>query len=365
MDSLQSIGFSSPALLALILPLLGVIYLQLKNRQNSRTIVLTGLEYLRVGAGVGGRRRRRASAALWTLLVLLVGLLWAGPVIQTARPLFDGGEQTRHKDFLIAMDLSPSMSVPLAQTRQVTRGGSSSRQVIVKMGKAEGPTRFQAARETLMNFLQRFEGERIGLIMFSTEPFLARWPTTDISTRFIEVLEEDIGRGKRTQLQAFSSLTNLHFALDLARETFAKQDGLKGGAVIVISDAEDDMENMVQGAERVRAAGIRLYTIAVGISQRIADGLTRHFAGDPGFRIFRVESREEMEEAYRLIAEVEESPLFLAETGYRTEVRWALALAAGLIAALVLWLLEVGFHQSRVADPEIAPAERRHGLRFS
>jgi Ca-activated chloride channel family protein len=361
----RALSFSSPALVALILPLLLVIYFQLKNRQKSRTVLLTGLEYLRDRSSVGGRRRRRASAVLWAILALLVGLLWARPVIHSAQPLFDGGEQTRHKDFIIALDLSPSMSVPLAQTRQVTRGGSSSRQVIVKMGKAEGPTRFQAARDTLVNFVQRFEGERIGLIMFSTEPFLARWPTTDTSTRFIEVLEEDIGRGKRTQLQAFSSLTNLHFALDLARETFAKQDGLKGGAVIVISDAEDDMENMVQGAERVRAAGIRLYTIAVGISQRIADGLTQQFVNDPGFRIFRVESRQEMEEAYRLIAEVEESPLFVSETGYRTEVRWMLALAAGLISALVLWLLEAGFHQSRVADPEIAPAERRHGFRFS
>lgn len=360
MRDFLAISFTSPALLAIVLPLLVVIGLHLSNRTAPRTIALTGLEYLRQHAAITGRTRRRLGASLWMFIVLLLGVLWAGPVFHSAAPLGLGGEATGHKEFLVALDLSPSMSVPLAQTRQVSRGGSSSRQVIVKVDKAAGPTRFEAARETLVNFIDRLPGERIGLILFSTEPFLARWPTTDTSTRFIEVLEENIGRGQRTQLQGFSSLTNLHLALDLARETFAKQEEVKGGAVILISDAEDDLENMSQAAKQVRAAGIRLYTIGVGISQKIAEGLTQQFAGDPGFRIFRVDSQEEMEEAYRLLAQVEESPLFAGDSGFRTEVRWIVALVFGVMAALIIGVLEVVFHQSPITDPraEGAPRDR-------
>lgn len=343
-----------------------LVALRLGNRRKRGAVALTGLEYVREQIGVASTARRRIAAGLWILLVLLLGLVWAGPVFHSSTPLFAEGEQTRHKDFLVAFDLSPSMSVPLGETRVASRAGPASRQVVVKVEKAKGPTRFEAARDTLMQFLDRFAGERIGLILFSTEPFLARWPTTDTSTRFMEVLEENIGRGQRTQLQAFSSLTNLHLALDLARETFEKQEGLDGGAIIVISDAEDDVENMAQAAKQVRAAGIRLYTIGVGISQRIADGLTQQFADDPGFRIFRVDSQEEMAEAYRLVAEVEESPLFVSETGFRSQLRWLLALALGLIGALVFWALEVSFHQSAVRDRNVETAQpRRYGLRFS
>jgi Ca-activated chloride channel family protein len=364
---LGSLSFASPWLLALVLPLLILVRVQLSNRKKHGTVILTGLEYVREKTGIGGMKRRRIGASLWVVLVLLLGLLWAGPVMRTSAPLFDGGEQTGHKEFLIAFDLSPSMSVPLAQTRTATRTGSSGRQVIVKVDDGKpGPTRFQAARDTLMSFLDRFSGERIGLILFSTEPFLARWPTTDTSTRFIEVLEEDIGRGKRTQLQAYSALTNLHLALDLARETFAKQEGVEGGAVIVISDAEDHVENMTGGARRLRADGVRVYTIGVGISQRIVDGLSQQFANDPGFRIFRVDSEAEMQEAYRLIAEVEESPLFLGETAFLTDLRWLLALALGLITALVLGVREAAFHQSEIRDPDLERAPREpHGFQFS
>lgn len=366
MDGFLGFSLTSPALLAVVLPLLVLIVLHLSDGRTPRTIALTGLEYLRQHAAITGRTRRRIAAGLWIVVVLLLGLLWAGPVFHSAAPLPLRGEETGHKEFLVAFDLSPSMSVPLAQTRQVTRAGPSSRQIVVKVEKAAGPTRFEAARETLVSFVDRLPGERIGLILFSTEPFLARWPTTDTSTRFREVLEENIGRGQRTQLQAFSSLTNLHLALDLARETFAKQPEVEGGAVILISDAEDDLENMAQAARQVRAAGIRLYTIGVGISQKITDALSQEFANDPGFRIFRVDSQEEMEEAYRLVTEVEESPLFAGDSGFRTELRWVLALVLGGIAALIFGVLEAVFHQSPIADPAIERTQRdRDARRFS
>jgi len=365
---LESFSFTSFPLLFLMLPLIVVIGLQLSNRKKHGTIVLNGLEYVRGKTGICVSRRRVIGAVLWGVMVVVLGILWAGPVFHSPNPIIGTAEQMVYKNFLVAFDVSPSMTVPLNQTREISRpAGPASRQVVVTVKRGEGQTRYEAARETLLDFVKRFQGERIGLILFSTEPFLARWPTTETANQFLEVLEENIGRGERSQLQVFSSLTNTDLALDLARQIFHQQEVVQGGAVILIADAEDDVENMSGAARQLRGDGIRLYTIGVGISEEVVDSLSQEFADDPGFRIFRVDSEEEMAEAYRLVAEVEESPLFsIGEREFKTDLRWILSLALGVMAGMLFWVLEVAFHQSQIADLDRGSRERRgHGLRFS
>jgi len=364
---LESFSFTSFPLLFLMLPLIAVIGFQLSNRKKHGTIVLNGLEYVRGKTGICVSRRRVIGAVLWGVIVVVLGVLWAGPVFHSPTPIFGTAEQMVYKNFLVVFDVSPSMTVPVNETREISRPGPAFRQVVVTVKKGEGRTRYEAAREALVDFVERFEGERIGLILFSTEPFLARWPTTETANHFLEVLEENIGRGERSQLQVFSSLTNTDLALDLARQIFHQQEAVEGGAVILIADAEDDVENMSGAARQLRGDGIRLYTIGVGISEKVVDSLSREFADDPGFRIFRVDSEEEMAEAYRLVAEVEESPLFsIGEREFETDLRWILSLALGVIAGMIFWVLEVAFHQSQIADLDRGSRERRrHGLRFS
>jgi len=271
---LESFSFTSFPLLFLMLPLIVVIGFQLSNRKKHGTIVLNGLEYVRGKTGICVSRRRVFGAVLWGVMVVVLGVLWAGPVFHSPTPIFGTAEQMVYKNFLVAFDVSPSMTVPVNETREVSRPGPASRQVVVTVKKGEGQTRYEAARETLVDFVERFEGERIGLILFSTEPFLARWPTTETANQFLEVLEENIGRGERSQLQVFSSLTNTDLALDFARQIFHQQEAVEGGAVILIADAEDDVENMSGAARRLRGDGIRLYTIGVGISEKVVARFT-------------------------------------------------------------------------------------------
>ena len=127
------------------------------------------------------------------------------------------------------------------------------------------------------------------------------------------------------------------------------------------------MQNIRVAARILRKDRIRLYIIGVGIAKKIADGLSREFAADPGFRIFRVDSEKEMQEAYRLVGEVEELPRFrLDQKEYATDIRWILALAVAVLAGAILCILTVAFHQSQAAGGSVADAEGgQHGLRIS
>ncbi len=344
-------SFISPLLFLVTIPFFAVLVWELNNRSTSTTVAMTGIEYLRSSNCVRGKYWNTIRILLWSAVVFLLGLLWAAPVLHTAAPVFASGDQMLQKNMIIAIDISRSMSQPLQIPDKETRFKNYALNQQTQPTGPDLPSRYESARETVYNFVERFAGARIGLILFSTEPFLARWPTIETENRFIEVLEENLGAQERSQLQRFSSLTNIDAAIRLTREVFAKQRNVRGGAVILISDAEDELEKMGQAIRSLRESGIRLYTIGVGISDSIAERLTNDFAGDPGFRIFRVDSAEEMQEAYRLVSELEESPRLMGEEqGFVTNLRWIIAIVLVLFAAVVVCLSETKLHQSLISD---------------
>jgi len=356
-----SFSLAEPVWLLIVIPFLLLLVWELFNWQSSGTVAITDLEYLRSQGCITGRWRRRVRSILWLVLATSIGVLWAEPTLRSEQPLFEGSNQVSYQKFLLMLDLSRSMSVPLGAEKNVALPG----QAVVRTEQPEGEQipRYQAARAALMDFVQRFNEAQIGLILFSAEPILARWPTVETGGLFWEVLEENIGRGVISQLQLFSSLTNTNKALMMARDIFAKQ-GAREGAAILISDAEDDIENIGAAARNLRGDGIRLYIIGVGISESVTDKLSQNFSADPGFRIFHVDSEEQMQEAYRLVAEVEESlPFEMNQKEYENDLRWLLSLLLVIIAGLIFWLLESGFHQSQTTNAGIKLAKgRRRGI---
>ena len=313
---------------------------------------LTGVEYLRRELGNMTAHKRHFRVAALAGVILLVAILWAGPAVQSGKPLVGTDQIERQKNLLIAIDVSRSMSGPLEAPDKDVRFATYGR----VPGKAdEGQSRFEAARETAYRFIDQFPDARVGLILFSTEPFLARWPTTDTRNRFVEVLEEDLRQA--SQLRRFSSLTNTDAALRLAQSVFSRL-AVKGGAVVHISDAEDDVENMGSAIRGLRSKGIRLYTIGVGVAESIVNQLDKEFVNDPGFRVFHADSEVEMQEAFRLVAELEGAPQYAeTEMAYVTELRWLIALLLVPLAVLMFWLLEIRMHRSDF----VQTAERRTG----
>jgi len=341
------LSFAAAYKFLIVVPLILVIARDLIGKRKDAAIALTGLEYLRSKKQAAANRNRIYYPILTLTIVVLLGILWAGPQIQSSRPVIAGDIQTQRKDLILAIDISRSMSGPLELLDKEAR--------LEAYGKAasgeQRQSRYEVARQTVYKFIDRFPDARIGLILFSTEPFLARWPTVDTAHRFREILDENLSEA--SQLRKFSSLTNTDAALRLARDVFAGRSSASGGAVIHISDAEDELENMGLAIRGLRADGIRLYTIGVGISESIVENLSDDFAGDPGFRIFRADSEEEMSDAYRLVAELEESSQYSTEENvFVTDLRWILALALVVLSSMALWILETGLHHTRLARQE-------------
>jgi len=330
---IQSISFSTPGLLVIIFPLLGLLAWQAFGDRKSGTLDFTGLEYLSINNSEHVRSRKYLQVASRLVLVAGLGMVLAGPVYRSTEPLFDQDTRLYHKNFVVVFDMSPSMNLP---ANSKGYGGED-----LKEGEA-GITRYEMARGALFDFIDRFPEERFGLILFSTEPFFARWPTTETENKFNEVLES-IRRGSGTQLEAFSSLTNIDKALLMAGDAFDGQDG----AIILISDAEDDLENLGRGVRSLRKSGIRLYTLGVGIPDDILAKISQEFAGDPGFRIFRADSEEEMNQAYLLVSEIEESPQFVDETRlFETDMRGLLSIVLTIVSVILLGLNEIAFHHT-------------------
>jgi hypothetical protein len=333
-DVLKVLNFSSPELSLVITPFVFLLVWQLYVYRKNGAIEFVGFEYLYSRNDVTGGWRRKLRTMLWGVIVIGLGILWAGPRYFSANPLFGPETQVFHKNFIVAFDMSPSMNLP---AHFKGYGGEDLRPGDV------GSTRYEIASAALFDFLERFRGDRFGLILFSTESFFARWPTVELGNNFLEVLDDSIRRGSGTQLEAFSSLTNTDKALLEARDAFAG----KKGAIILISDAEDHIDNMMQAIREVREADIRLYTIGVGMSEETVALLAQAFENDKGFRIFRVDNEDEMEEAYFVIGDVEGSAEFTDEERYtELDLRWIISLVLVFISLLVIWINEIIFHQS-------------------
>jgi hypothetical protein len=350
-DISGSFSFSSAQLFIVIIPALLLLIWELNLKRKRVSIALTDLEYLRASDCMKGKHRHLLRVILLAIVTVMLGMIWAGPILHTSTPLFSNGEQSLQKNIIVAIDISRSMGQPLKIPDKEERFANYGSVGPTDDETEKKQSRYESARQTLYNFFDRFKGARIGLILFSTEPFLARWPTTETENRFIEVMEEKLGQGERSQLQRFSSLTNIDEALRMTREVFSRQAGVEGGAVILISDAEDELENMGLAIRMLRSNGIRLYTIGVGISEIIVEKLSNEFTGDPGFRIFHVESEEEMQEAYDLVSTLEESSIYASEEQeFITDMRWVVAIFLVFISAIVIWLAETIFHQSWIVN---------------
>ncbi len=356
MSIIEGLRVTAPWMLLLVLLFVPAIVREFRRAGVRACAPLTGIEYIRGHLQLNTSRRKIYRATAIAVAAFLLALLWAAPKLHSANPLSISNQLSQQKDLILAIDVSRSMGGPLELVDKDAR--------FAAYGKAptdaeRGRTRYEAARETVYSFVERFPESRIGLILFSTEPFLARWPTTDTENRFVEILDENLHEA--SQLRRFASLTNTDAALHLARDVFEKLETSRGGAVIHISDAEDELENMGLAIRALRTNGIRLYTIGVGISESVVDKLTTEFSGDRGFRIFRADSDAEMQEAFKLVSDLEESPLIVqGENAYVTDLRSILALLLVLVSALLLWLLEIRWHRSEFMQPTVQTAGSEH-----
>ena len=117
----------------------------------------------------------------WWQLAMLV-LMWVLLIIAAARPQHVGDPlqlPVSGRDLLLAVDISPSMD----------------EQDMIIQGR--GINRLQAVKRVVDDFIQRRKGDRLGLLLFGTEPYIQAPLTFDLATVSTLLHESGIGMAGR------------------------------------------------------------------------------------------------------------------------------------------------------------------------
>ncbi|MDF0749085.1 VWA domain-containing protein [Marinobacter sp. 71-i] len=273
-----------------------------------------------------GVSRSGSRVPLWQQLVLF--LMWLLLVVALARPQHVG-EQVQlpvsGRDLLLAVDISPSMD----ERDMVIQGRSINR--------------LQAVKRVLDDFIQRREGDRLGLLLFGTEPYIQAPLTFDLATVRTLLNEAGIGMAGRA--------TAIGDALGLAVKRLRNRPQ-EQRVVVLLTDGANTAGEIApdKAAEIAKAAGVRIYTIGIGAesmvqrgllgsrrvnpSRDLDEGLLKRIAQQTGGEYFRARSLPELELIYESINQLE--PIELEGKHYRP-VTELYAWPAGMAA--LLWLL--------------------------
>lgn len=256
--------FAWPHLLfLLILPILLLLW-ELLRRVTTRAVDHPKIQRAEAGAqslqlrSTGATQRQRARVWLWLGLLLAITALARPQWGQIEEPVFD-----QSREILIAVDLSRSM---LAQDIK--------------------PTRLDRAKLLISSLLEKLEGERVGLIVFSGTAFLQCPLSADyeILREFLPALDADyLPEGG----------TNYRALLDTAQEAFSSS-GSADRFLIVLSDGETTNETWQEAIPPLQKRNIRTIGLGIGTAagSMIPDGHGAFVKDERGAVVLsRLESR--------------------------------------------------------------------------
>jgi Ca-activated chloride channel family protein len=229
------ITFAYPWLLLLLLLLPLIAWL--KNRRGQPpSFVYSSVQLVRAVLDVSRSRSGRFLSALrWLALTLLI--------VALAQPRFTRSE-TRVTasgiDIAVAIDLSGSMASEDFETRT---------------GRVN---RLAMAKQVLTGFIEKRRNDRIGVVAFGTQAYIAA-PLTldhDFLLKNLERLELGAINGNQTAIGS-----GLSTAINRLRELKSKSK-----IVILMTDGVNNAGKLqpLTAAEAAQALGIKVYTIGVG-----------------------------------------------------------------------------------------------------
>jgi len=282
-----------------------------------------------------GVTRQGNAVPRWQTLVLL--LAWVLLSLALARPLHVG-EQVQMpvtgRDLMLVVDISPSME----EQDMIFQGRSINR--------------LQAVKKVLDDFIARREGDRLGLILFGTEPYVQAPLTFDLAT--LETLLQESGIGMAGRATAIGDAVGL--ATKRLRDRPQQQR-----VVVLLTDGANTAGEITpdKATEIAAAASVRLYTIGIGAESMIQRGLLgsrrvnpsrdldenllTRMAQQTGGEYFRARSLPELELIYETINQLE--PIELDGKLYRPVIDlffWPAGMAVALWLSLFLFRRSAG-----------------------
>ncbi len=209
--------------------------------------------------------------------------------------------------------------------------------------------RLTATKAVATDFIERREGDRIGLILFGERAYLQVPLTLDRETVNVLLLEAFIGlAGEKTAIGD---------AITLAVRRVHEQEKDEGDQVLVLltdgANTAGEVEPL-KAAELAQQVGLRIYTIGIGAeklevasliggrrninpSADLDEDTLTQIAGLTGGRYFRATDTASLQDIYKLVDELE--PVEEPESGFRPVKSfyfYPLGMAIGLVTLLSL-----------------------------
>lgn len=223
--------FASPEYFYLLIavPVLLAVYIYSNYRRN-RNLRLYGdvnlLKSLMPDVSV-----YRPGLKFWLSLAALVLI-----VITLARPQFGSKKETVTRqgiEVVIALDISNSM-----------------------MAEDIAPNRLEKAKKIISRLIDKFENDKVGLIVFAGDAFVQLPITNDfISAKmFLETISPALISRQGTDIGG---------AISLAMKSFTSTEGV-GKAIILITDGENHEGGAEEAAKMATEKGMNVYVMGIG-----------------------------------------------------------------------------------------------------
>ncbi|TNE76352.1 MAG: VWA domain-containing protein [Gammaproteobacteria bacterium] len=318
------LNFEWPWLL-LLLPL-PLLYRLWHRRAETLAPALKAPVYYLLAAQAG--TQRKAGHWQWLCLSLLI-LAWCGALLAAARPTWVGDPVTlpsTGRDLLIAVDISGSME-----------------QTDMRLG-GETVDRLTAVKQVVGDFVQRRQGDRLGLILFGTRPYLQTPLTFDRQTMNTLLGEAQIGfAGDRTAIGDAIGLA-------VKRLQSRPQDHR---VLILLTDGANSAGEVepLQAAEIAAHEGVTIYTIGIGAevmlersffgtrrvnpSRDLDETTLTTIAEKTGGQYFRARNPDELQQIYQQLDRLEPVEQE-AETLRPTKALFYWPLGLALLCSLLL-----------------------------
>ena len=269
---------------------------------------------------------------------LCVGLSWILIVAATAKPVMVEEPIIRNisaRDMLLLVDLSGSME----ETDFTTQQG-------------EQINRLDAVKSVLHEFIQRREGDRIGLAVFGSAAFPQTSFTEDLQV--VQSLLDEL------QPRMAGPRTMIGDAIGLAIRLFESSDR-QNKVAILLTDGNDTGSQMpvAKAAQIAANNGIVIHTIAMGNPQTAGEQaldlpLLQAISATTGGEFFIALNRSELDAIYAELDRIE--PELLDSLSYRPTVEFfyvplAVLLLLNLIFVVVLLLVRSASPSDTAAVP--------------
>jgi Ca-activated chloride channel family protein len=197
---------------------------------------------------------RRAPFAILTLAALFTSLAFMDPVI----PLSRADIQSRGLDIIVLLDLSSSM--------QEEMGSSLTGRI---SPSARGRTRLIAVKEAVKSFVRERRDDRIGLVVFSDNPYVISPLTFDHEylLHYVDMVDDQLLRGE--------GQTAIGDGLAVADYVLFRQatPNSRGHQVIVLfTDGENNRgREPVEVLNEAKDAGIRVHMVGVDLESEVRE----------------------------------------------------------------------------------------------